>query len=93
MFHVSESDGSLSTILSQWGWTRAPVHRPSEKGAYMFTVGTYEKRRLLNSPDRLDLALGLLFSCATSLSGRCRREPCYLTTITLWRFPLGIRKT
>jgi len=46
-------------------WPHAPAHRLSENGAYIVTAGTYEKQHFLNSPGRLDLALRLLFECAT----------------------------
>jgi putative transposase len=51
--------------LTSMDWPHAPAHRLGEKGAYMVTAGTCEKRHFLNSPDRLDLVLSLLFECAT----------------------------
>ncbi len=45
-------------------WPHAPAHRLGEKGAYIVTAGTYQKRHFLNSPIRLDLVLSLLFQYA-----------------------------
>jgi putative transposase len=64
-FSASGLDTTLNTNLTSWDWPHAPAHRLGEKGAYMVTAGTYEKRHFLNSPDRFDLVLSLLFRCAT----------------------------
>jgi len=45
-------------------WPHSPAHRLEETGAYMVTAGLYQKRRLLNTRDRLDLVLNHLFQCA-----------------------------
>jgi putative transposase len=63
-FNVSGFDTNPSAGLTFWDWPHAPAHRLSEKGAYMVTAGTYEKRHFLNSADRCDLVLSLLFKCA-----------------------------
>ena len=61
---VSESNTPLAGNLTPWDWPHAPAHRLGEKGPYMVTARTCEKRRFLNSPDRFDLVLSLLFGCA-----------------------------
>jgi putative transposase len=45
-------------------WPHAPVHRLSEVGAYMVTVGTYRKEHFLSGPERLTLVRDTLFACA-----------------------------
>ena len=45
-------------------WPHAPVHRLSERGAYMVTSGIYLKKHLLNNRDKLSLVQGKLFSLA-----------------------------
>lgn len=48
-------------------WHHAPVHRLLERGVYMVTAGTYEKRFYFNTPARLTLLQDRLHSCATEL--------------------------
>ncbi len=62
---LPKSKDDPSTKQSRWDWPHAPAHRLGERGAYIVTAGTYEKLHFLNSPDRLDIALNLLFECAT----------------------------
>ena len=45
-------------------WPHAPAHRLTEKGAYMVTGGTLNKTPFFNTSARLNLVLGLLFTCA-----------------------------
>src|SRR5438105_2299406 len=45
-------------------WPHAPVHRLSENGIYIVTAGTLHKKRLFDSPGRLDLMERLLLSQA-----------------------------
>ena len=45
-------------------WPHAPVHRLSEKGAYMVTSGTYRREKILNSPEKLSLFQDCLFDTA-----------------------------
>ena len=45
-------------------WPHAPVHWLFEPGTYMVTAGTYLKKPVLNSPERLDLVLESLFARA-----------------------------
>lgn len=61
---ISEFDSTSNRDLTFRDWPHAPAHRLGEKGAYMVTAGTYEKRHLLNSSDRFDLVLINLFACA-----------------------------
>jgi len=63
-FKMPEFDTAQNDSPAFQDWPHAPAHRLGEKGAYMVTAGTFEKRHFLNSPERLDLALGLLFACA-----------------------------
>ena len=46
-------------------WPHAPQHRLSEAGAYMVSCGTHNKEQLLNTPNKMNLVQGQLFSCAT----------------------------
>jgi putative transposase len=43
-------------------WPHAPVHRLSENGIYIVTAGTFQKERIVNTPDRLDLVERMLLS-------------------------------
>ena len=52
----------MTNIQTQWH--HAPVHRLTEKGAYMVTCGTLHKHAILNTPERLDNFLSLLFHYA-----------------------------
>ncbi len=54
----------LSTKPPPKDWPHAPVHRLSENGVYMMTAGTLHKRRLLDTPAKLDLVERLLLSMA-----------------------------
>jgi len=45
-------------------WPHAPVHRLSENGIYMVTAGTLHKKRLFDSPTKLDLLERLILSLA-----------------------------
>jgi len=45
-------------------WPHAPVHRLTQAGAYMVTVGTYHKRPFLRGPDRLRLVHDALLELA-----------------------------
>jgi len=51
-------------MISNPQWHHAPAHRLTEKGAYMVTCGTLHKQPILNSPERLDGFLSLLFQYA-----------------------------
>jgi len=51
-------------------WPHAPVHRLSERGAYMVTSGTYLKKPLLNSGDKLSLVQDKLFFLAEEYGWR-----------------------
>ena len=45
-------------------WPHAPLHSMTERGSYMITAGTYEKRSLFNTPDKRTLVLDMLFKYA-----------------------------
>jgi putative transposase len=45
-------------------WPHAPVHRLSENGVYIVTAGTLHKKRLFDSPAKLDLLERRLLSLA-----------------------------
>jgi putative transposase len=45
-------------------WPHAPIHRLDIRGIYMVTAGTYLKSHHLNTPERLELAMQMLFSGA-----------------------------
>ncbi len=45
-------------------WPHAPVHKLTEKGAYMVTCGTYKKKNYLDDPNRLDFFQETLFTLA-----------------------------
>ncbi len=49
-------------------WPHAPVHRFNEYSAYMITGGTFDKKRLINTPAKLDLVQDLLFAWAREFS-------------------------
>ena len=53
-------------------WPHAPPHRLATSGVYMITAGTYLKRHLLSSPDRLSFFLKLMlkeaFVCGIHLA-------------------------
>jgi putative transposase len=46
-------------------WHHAPVHRLLERGVYMVTAGTYEKKLFFNTPERLSLLQDRLHACET----------------------------
>ena len=45
-------------------WPHAPVHRLDEEGTYIVTAGTYRKRHLFHSPERLELLHDTLLDVA-----------------------------
>jgi putative transposase len=49
----------------QNSWPHAPPHRTLEKGTYMVTAATYEKRLHFTTPDRLDYLQNNLLDLAT----------------------------
>lgn len=51
-------------------WSHAPLHRPTERGAYIVTSGTYKKARFLDSTEKLDFVLKTLFSTADEFGWR-----------------------
>ena len=51
-------------------WHHAPEHRLGERGAYMVTCGTLHKKQMLNSTERLDAFLDLLFQYAGKFGWR-----------------------
>ena len=59
---MNHTDKPLARVSR--GWPHAPLHRLSERGAYIVTAGTYLKKPYLNSPERLDMLLDALFLCA-----------------------------
>jgi len=44
-------------------WPHAPVHRLTERGAYLITCGTHRKAHHLRTRERLTLVMEHLFSC------------------------------
>ena len=52
----------ITSKLPPKDWPHAPVHRLSEHGIYIVTGGVLHKKRLLNSPAKLDLVERLLLS-------------------------------
>jgi putative transposase len=46
-------------------WSHAPVHRLDEQGTYFVTAGTYLKRRLLDTPAKLQLVHDALLGLGT----------------------------
>ena len=42
-------------------WPHGPVHRLSEKGAYIITAGTYQKEHYFHDAERLNLLMDNLF--------------------------------
>ena len=51
-------------LLPMPDWPHAPVHRLVQPGTYMVTAGTYLKRRILNTPERLQLVHDALLGLA-----------------------------
>jgi putative transposase len=49
-------------------WPHAPVHRLDERGVYIVTAGTYRKVHHLCNPDRLEMAMQMLFECAKAFA-------------------------
>ena len=45
-------------------WHRAPAHKLSERGTYMVTAGTYQKRLLFDSVDKKELITNTFFRLA-----------------------------
>ncbi len=43
-------------------WPHSPPHRLLGQGTYMFTAGTYLKKHIFNTPDKLNLIEGSLIS-------------------------------
>lgn len=48
-------------------WPHAPMHSFPGQGVYMVTAGTFHKRCLLNTPEKLTLIRNLLFKYAEQL--------------------------
>lgn len=48
-------------------WPHSPVHRLSEKGAYMVTSGTYLRSRILDQPEKLSFFQDKMFEISTEL--------------------------
>ncbi len=47
-------------------WPHAPLHRLGSPGAYFITAGTYRKKHIFSTDDRLDRLQDLLFDVASS---------------------------
>ncbi len=58
------TEASPSMPLPSKDWPHAPIHRLSEFGIYMVTAGTFDKKRLFDSPGKLDSLERLLLSLA-----------------------------
>jgi putative transposase len=65
---AAANEGAVKPAHSRGGrvndWPHAPVHRLSERGAYLITAGTYRKIHHFNSPERLALLRNLLLQTA-----------------------------
>ena len=49
-------------------WPHAPPHRFEPRGLYFFTAGTLHRQPFFNTPEKLDLVLGVIFQQATEAS-------------------------
>ncbi len=58
-------DNSILFNAMPHSWPHAPAHHFTPRGVYMLTAGTFHKEPLFDTPDRLDLVLGLIFQHAT----------------------------
>jgi len=45
-------------------WPHAPTHWTFDPGTYIITSGIYQKQPLINTPDKRDEILKMLFACA-----------------------------
>ncbi len=52
---ISTSVDAPARAANELSWPHAPTHRIGEKGTFLVTAGTYQKRHFFRAPQRLDL--------------------------------------